>query len=327
MLNGLLSNSPPQPLSPAGVEAREGEASGEAATVLRGSAVYSTLLTSKGRMITDLRISSDPGGGFLLEIPSAGFEGAVAHFKKFLPPRLAAVEDRTSEFGALTLLGPETPGLLVSALSDFGLNLTAEDVVALEEGEELVHLGPDLRDFRIIGSGDAPGPGWDLLLPMEAIKTVRSRLEEAGGVPLSDSAFEVLRIEKGRPVFGKDMDEETIPVEAGIQSRAIDNEKGCYTGQEVIIRIRDRGHVNKELRGLLLRDAPLPVPGLELFHTGKEKSVGWITSSVASPHFGQTVALGYLQRLVRPGDTVRLADSGGPLARVVALSDRGWVLD
>ncbi len=328
MLNGLLSNSPPPPLKPSGEEGGDGRgAGGGAAGVLRGSAVYSTLLTPKGRMITDLRITRDQAGGFLLELPSVGFEGALAHFKKFLPPRLATVEDRSSRLATLKLLGPEVPDLLASILSQHGLSSYVDDVGALGEGSERVLLDSAGEAFRIIGNGDALGPGWDLILPVKLLEEVRNGLEESGAVPLSDEGSEILRIEKGRPLFGKDMDETTIPVEAGIQARAIDNSKGCYTGQEVIIRIRDRGHVNKKLRGLLLGEAPVPSSGRELFHPDREKSVGWITSSGLSPHFGQTVALGYLQRIVEAGDTVRLGEVEGTPARVVALNDEGWVLD
>lgn len=205
--------------------------------------------------------------------------------------------------------------------------MSGDEVGALDEGNELVFVDPDGEAFRIIGNGDGLGPGWDLILPANLLEKVRRGVEELGAATLSNEGVETLRIEKGRPLFGKDMDESTIPVEAGIEARAINDGKGCYTGQEVIIRIRDRGHVNKKLRGLLLGEAPVPSSGQELFHPDREKRVGWVTSSVVSPHFGQTVALGYLQRMVKPGDTVRLGDRGGSVARVVALSDRGWVLD
>lgn len=313
MLNGLLSNSPPPPLNPGGVGV--------------GSAVYSTLLTAKGRMITDLRIFAAPEGGFLLELPSVGFEGAVAHFKKFLPPRLAAVEDHTSRFDLLTLLGPDSPASIASVLSGRGLEVSREDVAAVREGEELVLLGLEGGPVRVVGNGDTVAPGWDLILPSGLSEPVRRGFEEEGAISLSEHALQVLRIEKGRPVFGKDMDEDTIPLEAGLQTRAIDNEKGCYTGQEVVIRIRDRGHVNKALRGLLLGEGPVARPGQELFHPEREKSVGWITSSAISPLFGETVALGYIKRLVAPGETVGVGEAEGPEARVVALNDEGWVLD
>jgi folate-binding protein YgfZ len=99
------------------------------------------------------------------------------------------------------------------------------------------------------------------------------------------------------------MDDGTIPIEAGIHDRAIDYEKGCYTGQEVIIRIRDRGHVNRHLRQLLLGDVPTPANGTELLSEDSDKVVGWITSAVLSPKFEQTVALAYVRRGV---ETVRL---------------------
>jgi folate-binding protein YgfZ len=92
------------------------------------------------------------------------------------------------------------------------------------------------------------------------------------------------------------MGEDTIPVEAGIHDRAIDYTKGCYTGQEVIVRIRDRGHVNRSLRQLMLGDVPAPHRGAELYLPGGDKAVGYVTSAVQSPRFGQTVALGYVKR-------------------------------
>jgi folate-binding protein YgfZ len=103
-------------------------------------------------------------------------------------------------------------------------------------------------------------------------------------------------VEEGRPAFGTDMDETTIPVEAGIHERAIDYQKGCYTGQEVIVRIRDRGHVNRILRRLHLGDVPLPARGTELFVTGEEKPAAVVTSAVESPRFGGIVALAYVRR-------------------------------
>jgi folate-binding protein YgfZ len=92
------------------------------------------------------------------------------------------------------------------------------------------------------------------------------------------------------------MDDRTIPVEAGIHERAIDYGKGCYTGQEVIVRIRDRGHVNRHLRQLMLGEVAPPPPGTELHVEGGAKPVGSITTAVRSPRFGQTVALGWVRR-------------------------------
>ncbi len=322
MLNGLLSNSPPAPL-----KARPPASSEKGTEGIRfGSAVYSTLLTAKGRIITDLRILRDLDDGFLLDLPSAGLEGALTHFRKFLPPRLAKVDDRSGEFDELSVFGPEAAAMLSEFLGTRGVVLSPETLSEVVEGEEFV-VSPAADAIRILGSGETAAPGWDVLLSPGQADEAQAWLENAGVVPLAEADFELLRIERGRPVFGRDMDEDTIPVEAGIQGRAIDNDKGCYTGQEVIIRIRDRGQVNKALRGILLGDASPPPTGEELFLPGKEKSVGWVTSSVVSPAFGQTIALAYLRRAVTPGDDVRVGGQEGPAGLVRGLSDEGWILD
>jgi hypothetical protein len=132
--------------------------------------------------------------------------------------------------------------------------------------------------------------------PAGAVEALWETLVHGGAHPAGLGVWTTLRVEAGRPAYGTDMDEDTIPVEAGIHDRAIDYAKGCYTGQEVIVRIRDRGHVNRELRQLMLGDVPAPRPGAELFVEGSEKPVGHITSAVESPRFAQTVALGYVRR-------------------------------
>jgi folate-binding Fe-S cluster repair protein YgfZ len=114
-------------------------------------------------------------------------------------------------------------------------------------------------------------------------------------------------------------------VEAGIQARAIDDGKGCYTGQEVIVRIRDRGRVNWRLRGLRLGDVPSPAAGAGLFREGEEKMVGRITSAAQSPAFGETIALGYVRSEVEVESEVRLGGPAGTPALVMEVTDEGWM--
>jgi folate-binding protein YgfZ len=315
MLNGLISNSLPGPST-------EGEDGARLETV-----TYSALLNAKGKMISDLRVWLGEEEGFLLDFPQAGFEGAQAHFKKFLPPRLAKVEDRSEEYECLILLGPEASGLLVKAAEEVGVALGREGIVGLEEGEVSSQKLPDGGLFRVARDGDYQAEAWTVLLPSSLAGEIRGKLERFGAEPLSELSREILRVEKGRPAFGKDMDDSIIPVEAGLENRAIDNEKGCYVGQEVVIRIRDRGQVNKKLRGLLLGDMAPPPSGQELFQEDREKSVGWITTAVPSPSLGQVVALAYLKRGVDRGHCVRVGEADGPQAEVRALSDEGWVLE
>jgi folate-binding protein YgfZ len=136
-------------------------------------------------------------------------------------------------------------------------------------------------------------------------------------------ALETLRIEEGRPRYGRELTEETIPTEAfestGLMSRAISFHKGCYTGQEVIVRIAHRGHVNRNLRGLLLGEAPAPAASAPLFHPETGKEIGWVTSSAHSPRAGQTVALAFVRRELGPGDRVRVGAADGAEATVSSL--------
>jgi aminomethyltransferase len=315
MLAGLITNSPPPPLA---VHPDGGQV---------GRVVYSALLTAKGRMITDLRVYTHPEEGFILDLPSTGLPGALEHFRRFLPPRLAGTDDASGHLNLFDLLGPGIPPLLSDALEGLGVSVPPARMEAAEEGAEIVFPLPAGGVVRLAGSGETHTWGWRLLVPSGQAAGLLDRLHAGGAVPLTESTLDTLRVEKGRPAFGKDMNEETIPVEAGIQNRAIDYEKGCYTGQEVIIRIRDRGQVNKMLMGLLLGTTPRPEPGTRLYEGVREKEVGWVTSSVLSPALGQTLALGYVKRGVGPGDTVRIGAPDGPEGGVRVLTDDGWILD
>jgi folate-binding protein YgfZ len=141
--------------------------------------------------------------------------------------------------------------------------------------------------------------GFDLFVPNNSLGAVADKLiaaaKQVGGRAVGWQVFETARIEAGIPRFGADMDETNIPLECGIESRAIVYNKGCYIGQEVINRIHSVGHVNKELRGLRLAAQleALPQRGDKLFHGGKE--VGQVTSAVRSPTYGN-IALGYVRR-------------------------------
>jgi folate-binding protein YgfZ len=319
MLKGIVSGRIPAPLSEGADGWREGEAS------------YSAILTPKGRMLTDLRMLPDPEGGFLLDLPAAGFGSAIPHFRKYLHPRFAQVTDRSEALGMLTIVGPEGWYFLSKTL---GLE------VGPQGPESVRHRrGKEASDIWLVGNTEVGLPGIDLVLSLKVIEEVRGRLEEVGVRAMGPDCWETLRIEAGTPLFGTDMTEDTIPVEAGIHPRAIDYEKGCYTGQEVIVRLRDRGQVKKHLRGLLLGDADPPSAGTELFlgmggssSSGQPadapdgaagRKVGWITSACRSPRFGQTIALGFIKSSVELGAAVTL---GGPqgFSGVVRSLEEDW---
>jgi folate-binding protein YgfZ len=139
-------------------------------------------------------------------------------------------------------------------------------------------------------------PGFDVHVPSAEAPVLREALDRAGAVRASAETYETLRIEAGRPRFGVDMTTDTIPLEAGIENRAISFTKGCYVGQEVIVRVmhRGHGHVARRLVSIVLPAGRIPARGDGIF--AGDRQVGEITSATESPKLGSGLALGYVQR-------------------------------
>lgn len=318
MLDGILTASVPPRPGVGGSHERRGEGS------------YSAVLTPKGRMITDLRVvrldEGDADGAeerILVDVPIAGQAPLLAHLGRYLPPRLAKVEDVSDRTGMLTVLGPGGPDVV--SREALGLRTEAGTLIGLGEDDYVeVDSGGGER-VLVLRTADVAAPALDVVADASTIRGLRTRLLESGAEEVDDRVWETLRVEAGRPEYGVDMDDETLPVEAGIHTRAIDYTKGCYTGQEVIVRIRDRGRVNRHLRGLRMGDATPPPRGAEIYAPEKrgESSVGVVTSAVTSPRSGETLALGYLRREIQPGDVVRIGSPEGAPA-VAASLDEGW---
>lgn len=336
MLNGILTCRVPEP--PVGVGGEPGEVRGprprerpvgdapgsEPREGLAGDAVYGTILTARGRMVTDLvTLWLGAGGeeGLGLNVATFGVEAVLGHFSHFLPPRLARVEDLGDRTSLLTVLGPEA-GDTVAAV--FGV-APAAGFVLLDGASASGWLrtgggappvggkepGEDRPAGALVARAVEQVPSWDVWLPATGLQTAWERLGAAGAVPVGQGVWDTLRVEAGYPAYGADMDETTIPVEAGLLDRAFDHGKGCYTGQEVIVRIRHRGRVNWHLRALRFGKAAAR-PGDELFEAGGVKARGRVTSVAQSPRFRQAIGLGYVRREVEPPGTLRLGSGSGP---------------
>jgi folate-binding protein YgfZ len=166
------------------------------------------------------------------------------------------------------------------------------------------------------------GSGFDLFVPNASLSAVADRLIAAakalGGGACGWQAWETARIEAGIPRYGMDMDETSLPLECGLETRAITYTKGCYLGQEVINRIHSVGHVNRALSGLRLLDqgGNLPQRGDKLFQAGK--AVGHVTSAVRSPLLKAGIALGYVRFEARQeGTEVTVRTAHGDVAALV----------
>jgi len=282
-----------------------------------GQGVYAAMLTPKGRTIAELRVfrrELPEGAEVLLDLPREALAGTMDHLKRMVPPMFAKVADVSDTLAQLGVYGPRSRQMVAALL---GIEPPREEDAHAEasfEGTPVMAAAT-----RVAGLED----GFDLFVAAEGAGALWAALTAAGARPVGRDTLETLRIEAGRPRYGAELTEEIIPTEAfeetGLMARAVSFTKGCYTGQEVIIRIAHRGHVNRHLRGLLLGDAPAPEAGTRLFGPETGKDVGWITSVARSPLLGQTVALGYVRREVEPGGTVRVGSAEGPAAAVARL--------
>jgi folate-binding protein YgfZ len=175
----------------------------------------------------------------------------------------------------------------------------------------------------VIASRDFGWRGYDLLFPTGLTPRVIDAAQLAGLQEISPARADILRIEAGRPRFGIDMTADTIPLEAGIEDRAISMTKGCYVGQEVIVRVLHRGHgrVARRLVGLRAEGSDALAAGSAIRSDGR--AIGAVTSAAVSPEFG-SIALGYVQRdFTQPDTRVEVGgDEAHTAATVVALPFR-----
>ena len=188
----------------------------------------------------------------------------------------------------------------------------------------LSRAAPDVSDSRrIVSTRRFAEAGWDIWTDSPFHDGVSRRLSSM--LRFFDAASaEIFRIESGIPRWGRELTEEIIPIEANLEERTVDYEKGCYIGQEVISRIKMSGQTNKRLCGLIsLHDAAL-LPGMKLARASdKGKEAGWITSAARSERLGKEIALGYVKRgFNTPGanlDAFASKDSGAVVSTPVEL--------
>jgi folate-binding protein YgfZ len=267
-----------------------------------GTGCYAALLTAQGRMITDMRVL-ELGDSVLLDVPAELTAAVRDHLDRFVITEDVAVEDVTAARAEIGLYGPAAVDVLQAAGTRGGAPAARHASTRVEIAGVPV----------LLVRGDAYGiDGFDLIAAAETMTAVEAALVAGGAVRVTEQDAETVRIESGHPRFGADMDAETIPLEAGLEERAISRTKGCYVGQEVIVRVLDRGQgrVARRLVGLMLpASARVPSAGARLHGAGKD--AGRVTSAVFSPALARPIALGYVHRdFVEPGTPVEIDGAG-----------------
>lgn len=264
--------------------------------LVTGHGQYAVMLNPKGKIVADVRIFAFRDH-LLIDTPPRASAGLLATLRKYINPRLAPFEDVSAAVRDIGLFGKDARRLVAQ--------VTGLDPELLGEMPPYAHREAEVDGTRldVVRVPDLELEGYDLLVPASAFEDVWQRFTAAGASPIGLLAWEIARIEAGRPEWGIDMNDTTIPQEANLDAlHAISYTKGCYVGQEVVARVHFRGHVNRHLRGLLCGKAEPPATGAILLDdTGKQ--VGEVRSSALSPRLG-AVALAMVRREAEPGATV-----------------------
>jgi folate-binding protein YgfZ len=267
-----------------------------------GMGCYAALLTPQGRMLSDMRVS-ELGDRILVDLPEATAESVRQRLADFIFTEEVEVRDAGPDLRHFGVYGPEAVVVLSKSLTEL-------EPMPLDTNREFSFGGGTVV---VIGSDDYGVAGFETFVSTSEADRWVDALRARGAVDVEAAAVEVTRVEAGRPEYGPDMDDHTIPLEAGIEARAISQTKGCYVGQEVIVRVlhRGQGRVARHLVGLIAAHPETPLSrGMRLEAGGK--SIGSITSAVSSPRLGRPIALGYVHRdFAEPGRVIQIAAEGG----------------
>jgi tRNA-modifying protein YgfZ len=278
---GMLAVSGPH-----AVEFLQGQLTNDVEALDRDSGCYSALLDRKGHMQADMRVLRLSDDDLWLDTEPEAFGAVERHLRMYSIGREVEIEDVSGEWALLSVIGPAA-----NEVSGAGPLSPEHSLRRVErEGLEILAVATDL--------------GVDLLARASQARELRAALESTEAVDVTEAAAEILRVESGRPRFGREMTSATIPQEAGIDERAVSFTKGCYIGQETVARLHYRGKPNRHLRGLRLQ---APVTDGDEIRFG-EREVGRVGTAVLSPAHGP-IALAIVRREAAPGARVEIGES------------------
>ena len=269
-----------------------------------GQWTYGLFLNPKGKVVGDATVYALPDA-FLMDLLAEESERVLDHIQKHLISDDVTVEPLTGA-ADIALHGPAAASLLRRVIGDTGPPRFGEFLsLPLNRKRSMIVASSDflrLPGFRFISDTDSLDTVWRAL-------TAFGGPTPGGATPIGREAWNTLRIEAGRPLVGVDMDENTIALEARMES-AISYTKGCYEGQEVIARATYQGHMNRHFVGFRAEGDTVPARGDRVLIDGM--AVGNATSAAYSPTLRSVIAMGYVRR---PNDA--------PGTRVVIETD-GW---
>lgn len=300
---------------PKAAELLTGMVTNDVSALLVGEGQYAAALTPKGKIVADLRIFALEDS-FLVDTSPASAPGWKEMVRKYINPRVAPYHDVTSELSDIGVFGRGSRSSISRVME-----VDDKDLAALPPYGSITRPFGDATAI-IIRVPEMDVDGFEIIIPTTAADSLKAKLGAAGIAAGSKDTWEIARIESGRPQWGTDMDDSTLPQEANFDELgAISYTKGCYIGQETVARVHFRGHVNRFLRRLRFVTRPAPPKGAELLdETGKV--IGEIKSVALSPRYGG-VALGMVRREIPPGTTLQAKWSGGECSVQIEQNEKG----
>jgi folate-binding protein YgfZ len=271
-----------------------------------GHGNISLLLNPQGRILAEVETLALEDR-FLVISHAMIRERLMETFDKFIIMDDVTMEDWTEKFGTLALEGPKA--------AEIARELCTLDLNSLEE---FAHAEKTIAGIpcRVIRTSAGNIPAAEFLVPRENLAALWALLLDAArrhnGGPVGYEALNILRLEDGVAWYGVDFDENQIPHQAALESTHISYTKGCYTGQEIVERVRSRGQIQRRRVMLRFCGDAIPRAGEPLFATDADNAaeIGFVTRAARAPKFGAVIGMGYVRReQMEPGSKVKW--SGG----------------
>jgi folate-binding protein YgfZ len=237
----------------------------------------------QGRLLAAVRIIHRDDG-FLIDTESPSHDTVIKLLERFTLAGDFRLADLTPDTAQLSIQGAQAPGIMAAVFGETLANLGRDAVAGVEwQGKQIT----------VIRATHTAEDGFDLFAGAADVETLRDAFIKAGAQPVGDDTVETLRIEAGIARYGIDMDETSVVTETNLDD-AVSFTKGCYIGQEIIARIKYRGHVAKKIAGLIFEGEVSLESGAKIFSVD-DKEIGRVTSAGFSPRLNRTIALGYVK--------------------------------
>ncbi len=293
-----------------------------------GAGILALLLNPQGHILAELEVYA-LREKLLVRTHASVREKIIQVLDKFIIMDDVELEDATEKFGSIAIEGPQAAtiiaqatGLALEGFSELAFAEVLVDAVPchLIRRSHFGAIGNTMRESAASASGGALGnkpdgksgsatsaktAGAEIIAPREKLEVIWQNIRTAAhaqhGAPIGMQALNALRLEAGIPWFPIDFNDTLIPHEAALEATHISFSKGCYTGQEIVERVRSRGHVNRRRTQLKFSTQTAPPPGTKLRAASPEAEsnpaeIGYVTSSAFSPSAGTTIGMGYLRR-------------------------------